>query len=291
MADNIPMWRVQTEGYRDNKGVLAGTVTFPDLDSSPDCEYIASGRNQKRPNAVAIGRQGNVLHWGFAVSPEHMTEEAQLVFVNAIHYIHKFEGQTPVVQKVERLVTRGLLDEIMWTITEEGLNSIASAFKNAKSTPSPMMVLQRFTPMSIREQFKEDWPAYLAYYKENRPFLCPEEGFEANGRDWQVLVLDEDAKSLGIPNSDVRILEKCISLLEAGEQTELAERVLQRYTDNRFDSAKQWRQWFTENRQQLFLSEYGGFKFLVFSHRDSTKTSNGSTPPVSYTHLTLPTKA
>ena len=204
MKDTIPMWPVQKEGFKDGKGFPSGTVTFPDLATSPDCEMIASGVNQKQPNAVAIGRQGNFLHWGFSASPDHMTEEAKLVFVNAIHYIKKFEGQAPVVRKVDRLVTRPMLDSFMWTISDEGFAATQSVFgKNSQSNSTGsserMKLLKRFIQDSIIEEFQEDWAGCASYFDSNRPYLFPAEtgSHLEDDHAWQVLVVDDDAKSLG----------------------------------------------------------------------------------------------
>ena len=271
MKDTIPMWPVQKEGFKDGKGFPSGTVTFPDLATSPDCEMIASGVNQKQPNAVAIGRQGNFLHWGFSAAPDHMTEEAKLVFVNAIHYIKKFEGQAPVVRKVDRLVTRPMLDSFMWTISDEGFAATQSVFgKNSQSNSTGsserMKLLKRFIHDSIIEEFQEDWAGYASYFDSNRPYLFPAEtgSHLEDDHAWQVLVVDDDAKSLGISNFDPAILEKCILLLESGKQTELADRTLRRYTNETFSKPSEWRNWFDSNRTQIHFSEFGGFKFLVF---------------------------
>ena len=54
-----------------------------------------------------VGRHGNFLHWGFAASPDDMTEEARDVFANAVVYIAGFAGQTPVARKYnDRIITR-----------------------------------------------------------------------------------------------------------------------------------------------------------------------------------------
>ncbi len=75
LGSTMPMWRVQTEGYKDGNGQLIGLVSrdagFLD---SPDTEWISSGVNSKGPNAIAIGRHANFFHWGFAASPTFMTE-------------------------------------------------------------------------------------------------------------------------------------------------------------------------------------------------------------------------
>ena len=257
------MWRVQTEGYKDGTGYPAGTVTWSYLATTPDCEFIASGENQKQPGAVAIGRQGNFMHWGFSASPAHMTDEAQRTFINAIHYIARFDGQRPVAKKIEKLVTRPLMDELMWVISDDGFSAFQSAFKgHSESKTGRDQLLARFVPDTVRERFGDDWPAYISYYRANRSFLFPS---GSGGDGWQKLVVDQDAKSLGISNANVAILEKCISLWESGQNTALAKRVLRRYTNESFETVGEWKAWIKSHRDVLFFSEDSGFKFLNFS--------------------------
>ncbi len=107
------MWRVQTEGYQDGSRQLIGLVSdFNGFLDSPDTEVLSSGVNTKGPSSVAIGRHGNFLQWGFAASPTWMTDEAKLVFVNAIHYIAKFDGQAPVARKVRGSLPRSSMRSI-----------------------------------------------------------------------------------------------------------------------------------------------------------------------------------
>lgn len=77
------------------------------------------------------------------------------------------------------------------------------------------------------------------------------------------LVIDEDAKTLGIPTYDKAILDKAIGMLEQGRNIESAQRILDRYTLATFSSPKEWRAWFEKYKKDLFFSESGGFYFLI----------------------------
>ena len=73
----------------------------------PHTPQLQNTSAAKTWDAVAIGRHGNFLHWGFAASPDDMTEEARDVFANAVVYIAGFAGQTPVARKYnDRIITR-----------------------------------------------------------------------------------------------------------------------------------------------------------------------------------------
>ena len=90
---SLPMWRVQTKGYRTDMRFNMGLVSHPwGYEDSPEAEYISGGVSTKSPDAVAIGRHGNFLHWGFIASPLYMTEEAKVMFANAVAYIAQFRG-------------------------------------------------------------------------------------------------------------------------------------------------------------------------------------------------------
>lgn len=77
------------------------------FEDSPEAEIISGGVSGKTWDAVAIGRHGNFLHWGFAALSDDMTDEARDVFANAVVYIAGFAGQTPVARKYnDRIITR-----------------------------------------------------------------------------------------------------------------------------------------------------------------------------------------
>jgi hypothetical protein len=108
-------------------------------------------------------------------------------------------------------------------------------------------------PQDVRDACGDDPERLIAYYDENLEYL---RGDSSGG-----FVLDEDAKALGVSNRSPEFLNACIKRLEAGEDVELARRVLERYTDMKFETAAEWRRWFDENRDQLVLIDLGG-KFM-----------------------------
>ena len=77
LGETMPMWRVQTEGYKGRTGQPIGVVSRnAGFFDSPDVEWISSGVNSKNSQAVAIGRHGSFLHWGFAVSRNVLDTQA-----------------------------------------------------------------------------------------------------------------------------------------------------------------------------------------------------------------------
>ena len=292
MPDSLPMWQVQTKGYKSDPGFRVGMVSRPwGFLDSPDAEYISSGVCAKTLDAVAIGRHGNFLHWGFAASPAYMTPEAQTVLANAIVYIAKFAGQGVIARKYnDRIATREYLKEAKYYATKEAYESnlklnqefdqmmlerqkVALAKKEKGETltsaeeaslsyqTAPPMTFEAFIKRHQKKLFNiigMDIPAYQTYYDSNRDYFYGGEGTYN-------LVVDEDVKSLGIPNNDVRLLAKAIEMLEQGNDTDKAGRILSRYTLCNFETPAEWRNWFDTNKDKLFFTETGGWIFLVNS--------------------------
>ncbi|MBQ3828142.1 MAG: hypothetical protein II812_08340, partial [Prevotella sp.] len=239
----------------------------------------------------AIGRQGSFLHWGFAAAPSDMTEEAKPLFVNAIVYISKFAGQRIMARKMyEGISTRIEAKELAYCVTKkcweeykesiEDFNvyskhiadSVKAAHAAGKEIGPHMQMYLQWQPQPIPsleqwirrqagplyEQFGDNEAAYAKYYEENTPYFYG--SFDDYG-----LTLDEDAKSLGIPNNDKRILDKAILLWETTEDVAKGKRLLERYTLLRYDNPKQYREWYLKYKDKLFFTESGGWKWLVNS--------------------------
>ena len=293
LPDSIPMWSVQTKGFKTSNNFAIGMVSRPwgYLDS-PDCEVMSSGVCAKTIDAVAIGRHGNFLHWGFAASPDYMTPEGKEVFANAVAYIAKFKGTKPVARKFnERRATREYLKEVVYTASSDYYNERMKgnqewyeqqlqrydslvAVQNAGGTlrefekamiaegrpqqPKKQTLdefLQRYGK-NLYEQFGANEAAYKPYIDENRSYF-----YGADGS--YVIYVDEDAKAWGIPNNDIRLLDKAVESLEKGVETDRAKRVLARYTMADFETPAQWREWLDTYRDKMFFTESGGWKFLI----------------------------
>lgn len=264
-----------------NKQLPPGIVTVPGVGDSPDTEVISGGTCIKDVDAIAIARHGNFLQWGFRSSPRHMTEPARLAFLNAVHYIKDFKGAKKLISKKSYFRMAAMdapykLSDQGWEIQKrfiERINARNQALhdkvaagtateqerKSAKFVRAPMQVDRSRNlsgiPEELQQQLGDDWNAYLAYYEANMGYIYPKSdgfGFE----------FDKDAQQLGIANNDVAILDRAITLLERGENAELAQRILTRYTVQDFTSATQWRNWYRNTSDRLFFTEVGGYKFI-----------------------------
>ena len=298
--ETIPMWRVQTKGYVTEKGFRIGMVSQPwGFEDSPDAEYISSGVCQKTLDAVALGRHGNFFHWGFAASPEYMTDEGQTVLANAICYISKFNGKGVIAREyLGGRATREYLKERKYYATTEaykGVNGIYVDFnrkmleenkkineKKAKGEtltrreesslnykPFPEQTLEEFLRKyhgDLYDRFGRDSEAYAKYYDENKDYFYGEDALYK-------MSLDEDVKSLGIPYYEKRLLDKAIGMLEKGKDVEKAKRILNRYTMVDFNTPAKWRNWYEKNKNRMFFTETGGYYFMINTY-DKTIAGN-----------------
>jgi hypothetical protein len=113
-------------------------------------------------------------------------------------------------------------------------------------------------PRELVQMFGTDVDLYRQYYDENRYYFWPNTA--------STFIVDEDVKSLGIPNNDKRMLDAAIKLLESGKDTEKGRRILSRYTLVDFATAKEWRNWYNRYEDKIFFTEKGGWLFLINSY-------------------------
>lgn len=292
----LAMWRVQTKGYKTDPGFRVGMVARPwGFEDSPDAEYISSGVCAKTLDAVAIGRHGNFLGWGFAASPEYLTPEAQTVLANAVCYIAQFKGQGLIARKYhDRRATKEWVREIKYLGTPEAhaereksnqrfaeqmlatrrtaeekqakgekltaMENAALRFTAPKSQTFAEYLKSRRGVEGLFERFGDDYRAYQRFYDENYAWLYSVAPF-------YLLQLDEDAKSLGVPNTDVRLLDRAIALWESGRDEAKARRLLTRYTLLDYATPQEWRAWFERHKTELFFTQDGGWVFMVGDRR------------------------
>lgn len=92
--------------------------------------------------------------------------------------------------------------------------------------PMQMRSHEEVVKLYMREyydMFGMDEKAYASYFDENRDYFYGGDGVNK-------LVVDEDVKSLGIPNNDLRLIDTAIKMLENKTEVDKAKRILARYT-------------------------------------------------------------
>lgn len=293
LPETMTMWRVQKYDFDGNPNVRIGMVARPGgYEDSPEAEWICGGECAKSPDAVALGRHGNFFHWGFAASPDNMTDEAKPLLANAIVYISKFAGQTPIARKYDdRVSTRESIADRKQFLSRESYDAYvisieqhneAMANKRAELQarldagekvseqemfyfqvqPEEIISYDEYLQMQGRELyplFGTDIEKYCQHFDENLPY------YYSAGYG---LSIDVDAKALGIANNDIALLEKAVQLWEERSDVEMGKRLLTRYTLMNFQTAGEWRQWLDANKENMFFSESAGFKWIVNSREE-----------------------
>lgn len=289
----IPMWKVQKRGYLDGKGSRIGLVSRGNrFTESPDAEMISSGVCAKDVGAVALGRHGNFFLWGFSASPTDMTDEGKKVFVNAVAYMKQFNGKTPIARKYnDRMATTDDVREIIAAATKTHYNDYVTQMKSfnegnvkeSKRLADKKATGQTLTPEEeasllyigntqeidswetylkrsmgkFADKFGTDAEAFQKYMKANMGYIyCNPDGFY----DYSI---DEDVQKIGVSNHSLKLLDTCVAMLKKGKESDLALRVLKRYTGENLITAKDWASWLSKNRNKLFFSETNGYRFMI----------------------------
>jgi hypothetical protein len=293
LGPTMTVWKVQTKNPPEiDPGLVSGLYGFTD---SPDAEVFAQGIAGKGPDTVPLGRHANYLLWGFSAPPTDMTPAGQRLFVNAVCYIHKFDGQRPLVRNEARsrewaLVIAGLPRFLSQDYKEHEIRRrralfekhpewVPGAYKGnvdafLNKTTADLQAayaqsIDRALPTSLRQQFGLNADRYEAYYRENLEYLHP-----VGGRHGTFDV-DEEAKAVGPSNRRVEFLDRCLQMLEKKDKPDRALRLLKRYTNESIENAAEWRKWLDQNRSRLFFSDVGGYKFFVGPEKPTAEAAAG----------------
>lgn len=235
LPEKMKVWLVQKTG-KSVGGVVARGGGFAD---SPDAEVLALGFNvAKAYGDVGIGRQGNFLQWGYSASPAQMTEPGRKLFLNCISYIHRFDGKAPLVRRQ--------------SIPRSDAVRIA-AFINRISGDQKKFFLGQY-PEKLYEKYGHDPNGLMQHYRENLEWVYRDRVFE----------VDEELKGLGIDsNRKIESLQRLIKLLDEAQRAATARKLLTRYADRSFETSQQGRQWLAENKDRIYFTDVGGYKFKV----------------------------
>ncbi|MHC4535944.1 MAG: hypothetical protein ACYS6K_18500 [Planctomycetota bacterium] len=235
LPDKMKVWRVQNIGERSGS-VVARMYGFTD---SPDAEALVRGYNTgKEYGAVGVGRHGNFLQWGYSASPSKMTEAGKKLFLNCICYIHKFDGKAPLIR----------------IASSDRLNALRLAAVITRISSDKKEFFTRTFSTELWEKYGTDPDGLVKYYRENLEFIYRDRAF----------LIDHELKSLGVKsNRSLYSLERLIGFLRDETKADTARLLLSRYTKQSFPDAEDWKQWFENNRDRIYFSDVGGYKFLV----------------------------
>jgi hypothetical protein len=246
--DGRGVWVVQTGevGKEVDYGVVSDGHGFED---SPDCERISGGVNSKGPHAVAIGRQANMLQWGFYAAPDRMTESAKKAFLNALVYMQRFDGEVPLVTKVSR--ARGWLEQYITMVS--GLDGMEEDSRARYRT-----FVEGSFPAGVIEEHGYDAAALERWRASNVEYVC----YEGNRH-----AIDTELSSLGVSNRSQEFLELVEARLSADPADPVALRLARRYlpveSTRASDAAAKALAWIREHRAHAFFSDVGGYRWFA----------------------------
>jgi hypothetical protein len=222
------------------------TYTY-EHDGAPELEVICGGINSKTPKAGAIWRQGNLLHFGFDLSPADMNDTGRALLVNSVAYALRFSEDRPIVRtpcvfvQGKRLVDRDYL-----------------ARRLRQSKPD-LSSLSYFIAKEDFEKHLKDKSVdeVAAWYRRELDYLHA----DADGK----LTVDAEARSFGVAPAGPEFLNKATAAL-TGAQAAEARRLLVRYVPDgpgEKGLAVDWAIWVEKNRAYLFFSDTGGFRWYL----------------------------
>lgn len=235
---------------RNDYGVVSDGHGFED---SPDCERISGGINSKGPYAVAIGRQANMMQWGFYAAPDRMTTSAKRAFLNAIVYMQQFDGRKPLVQKTSR--GRSWYEQYVGSVRSLAKRSEASRVSYEK-------YLKGRFPAKLIADVGLDADALERWRRANVEYFHAEKSYS--------IVVDQELKKLGISNRKPEFLDWLTKCLRANPRDRIGLLLANRYLgDKAGGDAASALAFVAKNRHRLFFSDVGGYRWFV----DTTKTA------------------
>jgi hypothetical protein len=174
--------------------------------------------------------------WGYSAPPSKMTDAGTKLFLNCVHYITRFDGRAPLIRRASSHRMNAIrLAALITRIKDKRFFSGA------------------FGP-DLKKKYDGDPDGLVKYYKDD---------FELIYRD-RTYVVDSELKSLGInSNREIATLERLISLLKDEKNAETARSLLARYTNQSFREPETWQSWFEQNKERIYFTDVGGYKFLV----------------------------
>ena len=202
-------------------------------------------------NGVPLVREANRLLWGFVASPKEMTDEGRRVFVNALAWIHDFDGE--------------LQTEFAGLHTRDKIKSVLdSPYVDARN-------LNRWFEQELIDQTGGDKDAIRKHFDGKMDYVHVPTG---SG----LFQIDHEAARLQTPIHDPASISTWIDMLD-GDQSKLAYGLLQRYTRQRIRrKPDQWRQWYQSNKEQLDFTEQRGYRFILRDKDAGSQAANKALP-------------
>jgi hypothetical protein len=221
-----------------------------DMDEAPEVEVICGGLSAGPSTAAALWRQGNLLHFGFGLSPDEMNAAGKALLVDAISYIARFADDRPIVEAVSAGAGGGLVTRSMM---------VRTIARNSRAEWDDLQA--RFDPAVLAAARVHDLRAFARWFPSARDYLYP-------GLDGRI-TLDEDARELGLKPGRREFFKRAIARLArpaTADDADQIRRLLVRYAPDGPGpeaSARVWSAWFKENGDYLFFADAAGYRWSV----------------------------
>jgi hypothetical protein len=229
----------------DGSGGDSGWCTYDWGLDAPDVEVFCGGQNHKAVTAAAFWRQGFLVHFGFQESPAQLNDAGDAMLLAAIVYAARCKEDRPVTRVVSPFKTRkrALLPR------EKAKVGLASEQGLQTWFDGPVVVeLADLAEEARRKRFDEVMPFLVA-------------------NDSSRFEVDAVLRAWGVGNRDVAFFGRCEKALGAGgDDAAKARALLERYVKDgpgAGSTAAAWTKWIAANREFVFFSDVGGYRWLV----------------------------
>jgi len=219
-----------------------------DMAEAPEIEVFCGGINAKTATAAALWRQGNLLHYGFDLSPDEMNEAGRAILVDAIAYISRFTEDRPIMDTPSPFaghdfMTRVRIESYMGRTDPFWWDYLRSSFD----------------PRTLADAGVKDLASFKKWYPTARDYLCPDPIAR--------LRIDDDALAAKMQPGSPAFFDRAIAALgRPGEEGLRARRMLGRYAPDgpaREASPQAWADWWKANADYLFFGEVGGYRWYL----------------------------
>jgi hypothetical protein len=219
-----------------------------DFANNPDVEFFCGGVNQKTPTAAGLWRQGNLLHFGFELSPADMNKHGQFLLLNSIAYISRFSSDRPIA------VTPSVF---------------AGPIAYPRATPARWLRNLDYQSDSVKEILTAAIWDELSQLpnRDDMADWCDRNSKFFHPTPTHKLEIDEDLVALGLPFDAPEFVAKNLSDLRSSnaERAARAVRLLKRYVPigPSTSDAEAWSKWWQENETFAFASDSSDYRWYV----------------------------
>jgi hypothetical protein len=215
---------------------------------APEVEILCGGVNAKYSTAAALWRQGNLMHYGFDLTPDEMNPWGKALLINAISYIARFTEDRPIMETPSPFAGNDAIPR-----------STIERFITGRGAGGWDYLASEFNQETLRAAKVKDMATFAAWYSTVRDYLHPDES--------GLMTVDRDAEAAKLNPGRPEFFDRAIADLDRrGVEAERARRMLRRYAPEGPGleaTAQEWKAWWSANSDYLFFGEIGGYRWYI----------------------------